>query len=331
MIGPGQAATHHVPHRERFYRWMTCERHLVGAALLRIGLGAIVLYQLVAHWAAAELLWGPSGFYPHWLFARESPALGAPSFFGVESPAAFRALYAGAIGVALLYLAGWQTRWTGVWLYAAVWSLIKRNPLLVTGGDTLILVMLPFLLFLDTGAYLSADSGWRHPAEPAPPGSPVAALLHNVALGCLFVQLALFYGFAGIYKLLGERWIAGDAVYYTLRLPEFDRGGIGAQVYAWPALVVALTWATLVFELSAPLLLWSRRTRWLVTLQAFAFHGFIAVSMGLVVFSAQALVFQAALYDDGAYRRLLSRAVRRRSLTATGPPPSTRPIDGAGR
>ena len=66
----------------------------------------------------------------------------------------------------------------------------------------------------------------------------------------------------------------------------------------------------------APLLLWSRRTRWLVTVLAVGFHAFIAWAMGLVLFSAQALVFQLVLYDDGAYAafaRRLRRLGRRRA------------------
>lgn len=283
---------------------LSTERHLLGASLLRIGIAAIVLYRLLVHAADRGLLWGPRGVYPATLFAR---AAEGPSFFAVASPAAFDALYAIAVAAALLYLAGWQTRWTAVWLYVVVWSLVERNPFLVTGGDTLVRVMMPFLLLLDTGAYLSADSGWRRPREPAPLAGPVAALVHNVALGCVFVQLALFYGFAGIYKLLGETWRQGTAVYWTLRMPEFARPGSSDLLAAHGGVVAALSWSTLAFELSAPLLLWSRRTRWLFTLQAAVFHLAVAGAMGLVVFSAQALVFQLVLYDDATFRRLLPR------------------------
>jgi hypothetical protein len=306
---------------DRFVGWLATPRHLVGASLLRIALGALVLYQLLARWPDRELLWGPDGLYPHWLYERDLLAAGAPSLLAVGSPLLFHAVYGVGVLVALLYLLGWQTRWIGVWLYALVWSLVKRNPLLLTGGDTLVLVMLPFVLLLDTAAYLSADAGWRRLGAPAPPPPrPLAAVLHNVALGCVFAQLALFYGFAGIYKLLGETWLGATAVYYTLRLPEFARPGLSELLYRDRTLVALLTYATLVFELTAPLLLWSRRTRWLVTLQALAFHLFIACFMSLVVFSAQALVFQLALHDDGAYRRLAARLRRRPPASSAAHP-----------
>lgn len=300
----------------RIHAGLTADRHRLGASLLRVALGAIVLYQLLGHWADRGRLWGPHGFLPAWLFARDLGAHGGPSWFATGSDVAFEALCVAAVLVAILYTVGWQTRWTGVWLYVAIWSLVKRNPFFLSGGDTLMLVMLPFLLLLDTAAYLSVDSGWRRPAAPAPPLSPVAALLHNIGLGCVFAQLAVFYGFAGLYKLLGATWPDGTAVYYTLRLPEFERAA-APLLYGSPALVALLTWATLAFELGTPWLLWSRRTRWLVTLQAVAFHGFIAGFMGLAVFAAQALAFQLVLHDDAAYRaagrRCAALARRRQS------------------
>jgi hypothetical protein len=292
---------------EPLYSFLATQRHLVGAALLRLGLGTLVLYQLLGHWFDRGLLWGPRGLYPAWLYSRDFASLGAPSFFAVASETAFEAAYMAAVLVALLYLLGWQTRWVGIWFYVLVWSLIKRNPLLLTGGDTLVLVMMPFLLFLNTSAYLSVDSGWRRIDAAPPPVGDRAALLHNVALGCIFVQIAVFYGCAGLYKLLGATWPAGSAVYYTLRLPEFERPGISELIYANGSFVRLLSFSTLGFELSVPLLLWSRRTRWLVTLLALGFHAFIAFFMGLAVFSAQALVFQLVLFDDSSYRRLARR------------------------
>jgi hypothetical protein len=306
-VGDASAANATAGPATRVYRWLSIPRHLVGASLLRIALGLLVLYQLLGHWGERHLLWGPRGLYPTWLLVRDRAAQAGPSFFAVGSEAAFEALLIAGVVIAILYTVGWQTRWTSLWMYALVWSLVRRNPLLLTGGDTLLLVMLPFLLFLDTGAYLSADSRWRPIGAATPTRGPFAALLHNVALGCVFLQLALFYGFAGFYKLLGESWRGGTAVADTLRLPEFGQPALDGLLLHRPPLVAALTYATLAFELSVPLLLWSRRTRWLVAAQAVLFHGFIAWSMGLVLFSAQALAFQLPLFSNRAYRAVASR------------------------
>lgn len=297
---------------DRLPRILIVEHHLVGASLLRIGLGAVVLYQLVRHWAERDFLWGPRGVYPLWLFQRELPLARAPSFFAVESTLLFDLVYAVAVGVAALYLVGWRTRWIAIWLYILTWSLIQRNPMLLSGGDKLLLVMLPFVvLLLDTSAYLSADAGWRRIGDPwRPPPRPFVALLHNVGLVCIFVQLSVVYGFSGLAKLLGEAWRDGTAVYYVLRSAEFTLPGISPLIYLNPVLVPLLTYATLAFELGFPLLIWSPRTRWLASLQTMVFHLFIAVFMGLVLFAAQALIFQLVLFDDASYRRAFARLGR---------------------
>lgn len=293
----------------RLSNWFAREQHLLGAAFLRIALATIVLYQLVGHWSERHLLWGPHGLYPLWLFERDLASTGAPSFFALESTAAFDAVYGLSICVAALYLIGCETRWTGAWLFVMVWSLIKRNPLLTSGGDTLMLVMLPFVLLMNTSAYYSVDATWRtHRTYAGSRPWSIAALVHNGALCGLWAQLAIFYGFAGAYKLLGDTWRDGTAVYYALRLQDFTLSSVNQLIYTHATVVMVLTYATVAFELSVPLLIWSRRTRWLIPLAALPFHAAIALVLGLVVFSAQASVFHLTLLDDRVYRLALSCA-----------------------
>jgi antimicrobial peptide system SdpB family protein len=294
---------------ERLRSFLSTEHHLIGASLLRIGLGLVVLYQLLGHFAERGFLWGPRGVYPLWLFERDLRVGRAPSFLAVESELLFEVVYGLSIVVAVLYVLGWRTRWIGIWLYVLTWSLIKRNPLLRTGGDSIVLVMLPFLLLMNTSAYLSADSKWRGIGDSdRPAAGPFAALFHNVGLLGVMLQLCFIYLFAGVYKLLGEHWPQGTAMYYVLRAPEFTLPGVSELIYLNPVLVPVLTYATLVFELSFPLLVWSARTRLIAVGAAVAFHLSTAVLMGLAVFAAQALVFQCALVADRDYRALWRRS-----------------------
>jgi hypothetical protein len=266
---------------------------------------------LLRHWQQRDFLWGPHGVYPLWLFERDLPNSRAPSFFAVQSEPIFHALYVVAVIAALLYLIGWQTRWIGIWLYVLTWSLVYRNPMLITGGEKLVLATLPcVILLLNTSAYLSADSGWRRIGAASLPSRPFRALLHNAGLLCVFSQLAIMYGFAGFSKLLGEPWRDGTAVYYVLRAPEFTLPGLAPLIYQNAILVPLLTYATLAFETSVPFLIWSPRTRWIVVVQAVVFHAFIGIVLGLVFFAAQALIFQFLLVGDSGYRSLGVRVGR---------------------
>ena len=307
----------------RAWRALTIERRLVGSSLLRIGAGCIVLYDLVGHWSQRELIWGPRGVYPLWLFERDLPLTRSPSFFAVQSELLFNALYVGAIVVALVYTLGWQTRLVGFWFYVVAWSLLKRNPFALTGGDAFFLAELPFLLFMNTSAYLSIDSRWRGIGDDYRPARrPFLALFHNVALFCVLMQLCIVYGFSAFYKMMGDTWQHGTAVYYSLRSQEFVLPGLSPLVYLNAVLVTLLTYGTVAFEIALPFLSWSRATRWIAALGAVTFHVGIALFMGLVVFAAQMLIFQLVVFDDdwyrAWYRRLTTR--RRRPRAAPAPP-----------
>jgi hypothetical protein len=268
--------------------------------------GGVILLQLLRHWWERDFLWGPNGAYPLWLFERDLPASRAPSFFAVQSEPLFQGLYVLSIGAAVLYVVGWQTRWIGIWLYALTWSLIYRNPMLMTGGEKLLLAMLPYVVLLvNTSTYLSADSGWRRIGSPLPsPSRPFRALVHNAGLVCVINQLAIMYGFSGFAKLLGEPWRDGTAVYYVLRSPELSLPGLSPLLYQSAILIQVMTHLTLAFEISFPILVWIPRARWLVVLTAVAFHTFIGIGLGLMLFAVQALIFQLVLVGDAPYQSL---------------------------
>lgn len=286
----------------RLYSFLSVEHRLFGSALLRISFGALALYYIAGHWGQRHLLWGADGMFPLWLFERELPLARTPSLFAVESPALLDLLLAATAAVSALYAVGWRTRWLQ-WPFAlALWSLLARNPFLLTGGDNLVQVVLPFLPLLDTSAYLSFDSGWRGWGSIAPPPPrPYRALLHNFALGCILVQLCIMYGAAGLEKVAGHAWRHGTAVYYVLRTQEFGVSSLAPLIYRCPAAVTLITYGVVAFEVAFPALIWSRRTRWVACAGAVALHGGIAIVLGLVPFAIQALIFQFVLFDDDQY------------------------------
>jgi hypothetical protein len=270
---------------------------------LRIGLGGLLVVQLLWEWQYRHFLRGPFGMYPDWLFVRELPSLHTPSFFQVQSDVWFDVLYIFTIVVAAGYLVGWKARWTSMWLYVLVWSLYYRNPLLITGGEKLILATFPYVLLLDTSARFSIDA-WTHRGQPdSSRARPFTALVHNAGVLCIMIQVSIAYGIAGLTKLAGERWRDGSAVGMVLQTPEFSLPGVTDLLVQVDPFARSLTYATLAFELTFPLLIWSSRTRWIAQLGAAAFHLAIGSLMGLTLFAMQALVIQLVIADDGWYRR----------------------------
>lgn len=296
---------------DRLARSLSTERRLIGASLLRIATASVLLAYLVGQWPRRHLLWGPDGLYPVWLFERDFAVTGMPSLLAVHDPWRFELLYHAGIAVALAYLVGWHPRWVGPAAYVVAWSLLRRNPFVMTGGDNLLLVCFPWLVLMNGGAYLSAASGWRMPwSDWRPAPRPYAALVHNLALVGLLGQLALMYLFAGVHKLVGAPWLDGSAAAYVLRVDRFSLPWLSPALAESEVLARGLTYWTLAFELTVPLLIWWPTARALVAVQAVLFHGGIAVLMGLVLFAVEASMFQLVVFGDDTYRRLLARLAR---------------------
>jgi hypothetical protein len=287
---------------EGLKKFLSVEHHLFGCALVRIGIGSVVLYYLAGHWAQRSLLWGPNGIYPYWLFVRELQRSRSPSLLAVQSTELFDALYLLALLFALLYTLGWRTRWLAIPFAVFTWSLFMRNPFVLTGGDNLVMVELPFLVLANTSAYLSMDSGWRGPRQNAPTSShPILALLHNAALFAMMLQLAIAYGAAGLSKVIGPAWQHGVAIYYVLHTREFGMSKLSTLFYRNPIIVALLSYSVMGFELAFPFLIWRRRTRWIAASGAVALHLAIAFFMRLVPFAVEALVFEFVIFPDESY------------------------------
>lgn len=292
----------------RYEELVATERRLIGLSLLRIAVAGVLLLYLLGQWPDRRLLWGPDGIYPAEIFQREFGGAGGPALFATDSVLLFEAVYHLSIAVSGLYLLGWRTAPVGVAFSIVAWSLLRRTPLLMTGGDSLLLLSLPWMLLANTSAYLSADSGWRLPwSNWRPHPRPWRALLHNVAVLALLLQLSTMYLFAGVHKLFGAPWLDGSATASVLRVERFTHPLLGPLIYEHEWLGKVMTYWTLLFELTAPALLWLPSFRWLVAVQSVLFHGGIGVLMGLMFFAVEATMLQLVVFPDQSYRRLAAR------------------------
>lgn len=296
------------PPHDRWHRFsdtLTRPRGLRGLAIFRVVSGVALLYQALINYAQRHVLWGPDGVWAQedwhaWIHPADF------NLFALHGSSAwFELIYHMVIFVTLLWTFGVATRFTTVAMWLLTWSLHDRNIFVVTGGNNLVQILLVYAMFADLsgGRQTRADAGkWW---------APYAGLLHNAAYLAIIVQVCLVYFTAGIWKVHGDRWFFGTALYYALRAPEFVLPGVSALVYENATLVVLLTYATWLFQLAFPFALCMRREIRVLTLAvALAFHVSIAVVMGLVVFALLMIAADLALLSDSDYAwldRLWSR------------------------
>jgi predicted DCC family thiol-disulfide oxidoreductase YuxK len=285
---------------QRILVWFAREHWLIGAAAVRVLLGAWAIYYYLLHFPIRHTLWGPHGVWPHDRFLESQPFLSVWQISA--SPVFFEGMYVVGIAVAVAFTLGWHARLTGFLHWMMIWSLQERNQFITDGGDNIMRIILLFLVLVNTGAHFSASSHRR--PRPLPEGlRQVRAIAHNVGILLILGQLSMLYMSTGLYKAMGELWQNGTALYYILRVDEFSWPGAAEMIYRNPYLVVAGTYGTVLFEVMFFPALFSRWTRYAAIAAGVAFHVAIGLVMGLVTFAWSMLSLYPLLLTDGQYRR----------------------------
>src|SRR5262249_3297931 len=96
-------------------------------------------------------------------------------WFHVTDPAAMRLVHAGGLAILVLFTLGIWTRVSAVLAWLVAMSYIQRSPITLFGMDTIISILLLYLMIGPSGAALSGDRlAARRPA-PGAPARPAAA------------------------------------------------------------------------------------------------------------------------------------------------------------
>lgn len=251
-------------------------------ALLRMGLGILLLANLAGRAPHFEALYGRLGVLPTSLLSHVNlpwqsiffPYLvsGTPVALGVA--AGVSALFAAAL------LLGWRTRVCTFASWFLLVSLNTRNPLATSYEDYVLEALLFWALFLPLGSAWSLDARRRG-------GSPARAPVASAASVALLAQFAAIYFFSALHKT-GPAWhVDANAVYYTLGQNYVARP-IAAALRdhpSWIALLTRLTWH---WELLFPLLLfspvWNGPLRTFAVATVWLFHAGLWICLALALF-----------------------------------------------
>lgn len=279
-------------------------------ATLRIVLALLVLVDLarratdlVAHYSDEGVL-PRSNLDPNPYSFSLNTLSGTPEFQAL--------LFALAALGALSMLVGYRTRLATFTVWLLVLSIQVRNPLVLTGGDTLLHLLLFWSIFLPLGAVWSIDrvrasdaSSGRHTNAPQ-----LCMRFFSVGTVALFLQIALMYWVTAINKY-GEEWRwDGTALYYAL---SYDRGAteLGSYLLNFPVLLTVLTFATLALEALGPFLLFSpllngpSRTTAVAAFMGFHFGILATLSVGL--FSLVAALCMVCFLPGWFWEKLLPK------------------------
>ncbi len=250
-------STAHVPTSPSFIQRLA-GIDLRSLAAFRIGLGVILIWDLITSLASVEALYTEVGTLPAALAAEllESPwIVSMHAWVGASSGVA--GLIVVQLAAAICLLVGWRTQLAVAVSWALLCSLQARNPVVLHGGDVVLRMMLFWSLFLPLGARWSVDEA-RGRVSCFVAGGRV----FSVASLALLFQTAMIYWFTAALKW-GNEWTRdGTAVYYALSVDQFVKTP-GLWLLGFPEVCRALTFCVWWLEILGPFIAFIPwRTAW---------------------------------------------------------------------
>lgn len=119
-------------------------------------------------------------------------------------------------------------------------------------------------------------------------------LVHNCGVALLMAQVVLIYSTAGWYKVQGQSWQQGSAVYYALHIDQLAPWpALSAAVASSALVVLAASYLTVMMQVAFPFAMLHPRAKKVVLVLLAGEHLGIAVVLGLPFFSAAILAADA--------------------------------------
>lgn len=266
------------------------------------------------------------GVDPRRVYARGTPIFSV--WLDVSDPAWTTIIQTGFVLAAACFVLGLGGRVVCAIVWFANLCYIHRNPHVLFGVDTMMNVLLLYLMVGPSCAALSLDRAvgrWWNSGDLAPRSPRISA---NVAIRMMQIHLCIIYFVAGLSKLQGASWWSGTAVWSVLGNYEFAPMNLkpyndmlrmlGANQAVFETVIALACIFTLAFEIGYPFLIWKPTTRWLFLAGAIFLHGFIGLFMGLKTFSLLMLIFNMAFLRTNEVSWIFGRG------QAVGQPPDPR-------
>jgi hypothetical protein len=241
-------------------------------------------------------------------------------YYHVHDPVWVYTIHFAIIGIMILFTIGLWTRVTSVLTWVGAMCYLQRAPTLLFGMDTMMNLLLIYLMIGPSGAALSVDDRLRRRRERAAglgdrPSPPLVTA--TLATRLVQINFCLIYLGSGTSKLLGSAWWNGTAIWGTLANSYFaplDQAWYAGSLrflsehrWLWELSMSASCFFTLFVEIGLPFLVWNRHLRWWMVSGSILLHAGIGLFMGLVTFSLCMLTMVLAFVPPEAVRDFFGR------------------------
>ena len=297
-------------------------------AVARVGLGTLLLVDLCIRFTDLSAHYTDFGILPRSAYLLDFANKWHPSFHLMSGLGFWlAALFVLHLLISVSLIIGYRTRFASIGAWVLLISLQNRNTMILNGGDVLLRQLLFWGMFLPWGHRWSVDRAMDQAMDQdkSQPGtndkSPKSAssrhpttsygkapeAFFGAASIAWMGQLFLVYWTTLALKTGVEWWPEGTASYYALSLDQFTTT-FGQWLKQFPALLQASTYAVILVELLAPLLLicplFFTGTRMIGLAVLIGLHLSIDMTMHIGLFPWIDIFALLALVPAGVWNRL---------------------------
>jgi hypothetical protein len=194
-------------------------------------------------------------------------------------------------------------------LLAAVLSLFERQwsvlPRLITWLTALMLYYAAAEAF-NSGMMLMMLLAFYSAFILSSANNHFAVVVTNLAAFACIFQIGLVYFAASMFKLGGEQWVSGTAVYYAMHIERFSSTWFeGSNLLRSNVAMHLFTWTAFAYQLLFPMMLFIRKGRGIFLLIGVGFHLFIGIFLHLWDFALAMIFSYAILLNDSTAQRIM--------------------------
>lgn len=164
---------------------------------------------------------------------------------------------------------------TAVLAYFFTVNLFNKGYLMFTGGETLIGLLLFYLIFVQRS---------NHRTEQEATFTTFQNVLNNTFYWIMLIQICILYFFSNLYKLMDPAWQSGEAIMFVSRIDAYTSSPM-RWLFADNAVLSAIaTYAVLIYQALFPILVWFKRIKIPFLMVGVCLHLGIAFGMGIFTF-----------------------------------------------
>lgn len=272
-------------------------------ALFRIALGLLLLWNWTILYFDLEVLYGPEGM----VSLQTAQHYGNPLRFSLFDflPNTSKVTTALALVHLAAVIAIILGRWTKTSILIAFITLVSfhhRNGFILNSADSVLRNFLFLLLFTPCADAFSLDMYFKLQQGKA----PVEPLEKTPwALRMIQIQFCIIYIATVMFKIKGEQWIDGTAVYTATRLDDFLRFEL--PLLNSLAVIKFATWSTLLVEIALGTLVWIKELRYWVLLAGIGLHLGIEYTMAIPIFEWAMIAAMICMADPRDVKNWLAK------------------------